>query len=89
MPGFYKGGFIFWHVLEHFFRENGSSALKVKNTIFRLFPTGLADWLIGLWNLKDILNSHQYCFKKKLVGENALTRVHAWKISVRYKIKTK
>ena len=32
--------------------------------------------LTGLWNLKDIQNSHQNRSKNKLVGENAVTQAH-------------
>ena len=34
----------------------------------------------GLWNLKDIQNSRQNCFKNKLVGEDALTPRSVWEL---------
>ena len=32
--------------------------------------------LIGLWELKDILILRQNLSKNKLIGENAMTKVH-------------
>ena len=37
---------------------------------------GLQVLLTGLWNSKDIQNSHQSRSKNKLVRENAVTRAH-------------